>query len=554
MESQCIRAIIHNLTAPFHTLEWRSLVALAALRLILTVHLPILSANSQVVIRPMKLLILVALGLLALPLARAQSESLLPPVPEIPTDVRLRPSEDGRLLEWTSTGPASWLMQWSSDLKRWYGGYRVGRQRVAGQPDSTLPPEVFSTGEQGYYRLVHDTLPPYIGIQPAGELLLDPGQDFELRGGTTRGLPFIARWYREGSLIASLTNEYDFRLTNQTLLGRYQVVLANPWGMVTSRVAYVALRPPVVPRPPVIELQPKDQAVLSGREFTLGARVSGELPFAFAWYRDGSTAPVYTGGSDYQSFLYVEKLGQPSGAFQLVVSNAWGMATSRVATVTSTSPVRHLPPAIVVEPPDVQAYSVQPFSLGAQTEGSLPLVHYWYRDGALLTTFTNGYDTVLTNQMLSAPYQLVASNAWGMVTSRVAVATVLPTPDYAPADIAGRLIDVHVLQGTTGGTFTQPIRVPYLYRLQPAGTGAAYTVDGLYPSQSVQGQYVYQRVNGLSAAVQLTPMGAQGVQIRLTFTSPTQGTFEQFHDFRPFPPKKSPIERPDASGEFTIIQ
>ncbi len=501
----------------------------------------------------MKLPFLIALGLLALPLVRAQSESLLPPVPELPTDLRLRPGDPDRVLEWTSTGPASWLLQWTPNFKHWYDAFRVGRQRLAGQPDSTVPGAGYNSGEQGYFRLVHDSSLPAFSIRPDGETLVDPGQGFELRGSLTRGLPVIARWYREGTLIASLTNEYDFRLTNQTLLGRYQVVLANPWGMTTSRVAYVALRPPVVHRLPVVEVQPKDLAVLAGHGFELSARVSGDLPLAFAWYRNGESTPGYVSTDQSLSGVYDAKL---PGAYQLVVSNAWGMATSRVATVTSTLPAQHLPPAIVVEPPDVQAYSVQPFSVGAQTEGTLPLVHYWYRDGSLVATFTNLYDTVLTNQTLSASYQLVASNAWGMVTSRVAVATVLPTPDFAPADLASRLIDVHGLQGATGGPFVKIIRAPYLYRLQPASTGDAYTVDGLVQVPPSQGQYVYQRVNGLSAEVQLTPTGGQRSTLRLSFTSPNQGTFEEFDafPFGPFFPGKTPIVRPDATGEFTIIQ
>jgi hypothetical protein len=78
-------------------------------------------------------------------------------------------------------------------------------------------------------------------------------------------------------------------------------------------------------------------AANEGDTFALGARTSGEAPMSFQWYRDGSAVANATS----PTLTFTRATAAQGGNYTLVAANAYGMVTSRVATVNIYNPWSH---------------------------------------------------------------------------------------------------------------------------------------------------------------------------------------------------------------------
>jgi len=128
-----------------------------------------------------------------------------------------------------------------------------------------------------------------------------------------------------------------FTNVNATNAGSYTVVIASPYGSVTSAVATLT-----VEAPPVITVQPTNQTVLAGSSPVFSVSVAGSGPFGYLWYV-ASNNLVQSGTSSTLTLPCV--FTNNAGSYTVVVTNAWGSVTSAVATLTVTIP--NTPPQIV---------------------------------------------------------------------------------------------------------------------------------------------------------------------------------------------------------------
>ncbi|HTH48566.1 MAG TPA: PA14 domain-containing protein, partial [Candidatus Limnocylindria bacterium] len=102
--------------------------------------------------------------------------------------------------------------------------------------------EVTSAGYTGRNDPVTVYLPPPVILQPPADLAIIAGLSNVLSM-TAGGLPDLKyQWRHEGVLLAGQTNRIlPLSVTNLTALGGYDVVVSNPYGVATSRVAQVTL-------------------------------------------------------------------------------------------------------------------------------------------------------------------------------------------------------------------------------------------------------------------------------------------------------------------------
>ncbi len=84
------------------------------------------------------------------------------------------------------------------------------------------------------------------------------------------------------------------------------------------------------PIAPVVLTQPQSQTVYAGTLVTLSTLVSGTGPLACQWVLNGTNLPAATS----PTLVLTNTQVADSGAYSLVVSNAYGMITSAVATLT----------------------------------------------------------------------------------------------------------------------------------------------------------------------------------------------------------------------------
>jgi hypothetical protein len=159
---------------------------------------------------------------------------------------------------------------------------------------------------------------------------------------------------------------------------------------------------------------------------TKDARVSGNFGFAA------------TGGSGLGVFdLRTPSLPLYAGRFpvteasildvQMVNGFALEAASFGGLEVLSGFPGTNLPPIILEQPYSRTVATGTNVGLAIICDGSLPMRYQWYLDGLPILNRTNSWLAFTNTQPSnSGPYQIVASNAYGSVTSAVATLTVLP--------------------------------------------------------------------------------------------------------------------------------
>ncbi|MGD0260609.1 MAG: LamG-like jellyroll fold domain-containing protein [Verrucomicrobiota bacterium] len=115
-----------------------------------------------------------------------------------------------------------------------------------------------------------------------------------------------------------------------------------------------------------------------------------------------------------------------SGAYTVVVTNAYGAVTSSVSAVTAYSaPVITAQPS----PTNLLLYAGANYTNSLTAVGYAPLSYYWYTNNALDSAVT-GSSFPIANALANASFYCVVSNSIGMATSAVVSLTVVSLPTF----------------------------------------------------------------------------------------------------------------------------
>lgn len=178
--------------------------------------------------------------------------------------------------------------------------------------------------------------------------------------------------------------------------------------------------------PPTFVVQPTNQNLYAGQSAVLSSVAQSGRPFNYQWYKAANeiTNALTRETNANLSFPVVQLTD--AGKYFVTVSNSLGGATSFAATLT-------------VQPIAIALDGSQYLNLGAGSNlvinasvgGMPPVALQWYKDGEALANITNATLAFRLNGPFDAgQYMLVASNAFGMVTSSVI---------YAAANLGGLL-------------------------------------------------------------------------------------------------------------------
>jgi formylglycine-generating enzyme required for sulfatase activity len=219
--------------------------------------------------------------------------------------------------------------------------------------------------------------------------------------------------------------------------------------------------PPAIQTPPTIVLQPVSQTRAVGEAVDLRVQAVGTGLLSYAWKKNG--VPVLNlggvSGANASTLSFASVQPSQAGNYSVVVSNAFGMVTSAVATLSIK--VAGVAPAIVAQPQPVTVPAGQMAVFTVVATGTEPLGYQWQRNGINLPGANASTLTINQPQAVDAgDYRVVVSNAAGSVTSSIAKLIVegsqTTSRASAVAVIRGGLVSSVTVTDGGGGYVSEP--------------------------------------------------------------------------------------------------
>ncbi|HTG45428.1 MAG TPA: LamG-like jellyroll fold domain-containing protein, partial [Verrucomicrobiae bacterium] len=224
---------------------------------------------------------------------------------------------------------------------------------------------------------------------------------------------------------------YHFRglLDEAALYGR-ALSAAEALNHYTNGLAGVSICGDQISNIPQILVQPSDLSVIRPAAAAFHVTAIGAVPLSYQWRREG----IAIVGATSSSYGFSPTTSTDHAAhFDVVVSNAFGMITSVVATLTVTAPALQAPD-ILGQPANASVNEPNPAMFAVTATGTPPLFYQWRRDGTNIPGATSS--SFILSPTLQAmddgsQFTVIVSNAVGSVTSLVAALTV-NTPGSMP--------------------------------------------------------------------------------------------------------------------------
>jgi len=323
------------------------------------------------------------------------------------------------------------------------------------------------------------TTPPTITNQPPALVSIAQGAALSLTVGAGGTGPFTYQWLANklsladgGNVSGSATSNLVLYPAYATNSGSYSVIVANPYGSVTSKVSAVT-----VGAGPVILASPASTTNLTGSNVVLTVSAGGTAPLHYQWRKNGMAAANNVAGATTNSLKLANLALTNAGSYVVVITNAYGGATSAVAVLTVVTPpaITNLPPALVSIAQD------QKLSLTVGAGGTGPLTYQWRTNSVNLADGDNISGATAANLVInpayasnSGSYSVIVANPYASVTSRVSAVTVGVGPSVvvSPASTNGLVHSNVTLTVSADGT------APLHYQWRKNGMAAANNVAG----------------------------------------------------------------------------
>src|SRR5262249_8318916 len=172
-----------------------------------------------------------------------------------------------------------------------------------------------------------------------------------------------------GSLSTSVTDDSATGFNFDGLALRPQSASASASGIIFNEV-----RVEVIPgsTEPMITSEPQDQTVFLTQTASFTALASGTSPLSYQWYFN-TNSPI--AGATNLTLTLPNAQTTNAGVYSAIVTNAYGSATSRLASLTVVIPDA---PSITGQPQDQSVHSGENATFSVTAAGTGPLSYQWY--------------------------------------------------------------------------------------------------------------------------------------------------------------------------------
>jgi hypothetical protein len=298
---------------------------------------------------------------------------------------------------------------------------------------------------------------------------VNPGKSVSLSVTANGTLPITYQWRKDGVLLKGATAATYSLASAQTVnSGSYDVVVTNPVGSVTSKVAVLSLNAPVA-----ITSQPAAVVVNPFASSLLSVTATGTAPLTYQWRKDGVAIP----GATASTYAVSATQTRDVGTYDVVVSNIVGSAVSIPAKIALNSAV-----TLTSQPSNVSLSIGGTLTWSVVATGTAPITYQWRKDGVPIPNATSAKYSITAARLSDAGlYDVSATNIVGTVSSNPAVLT-LHTPvsiSVPPASVAVNPRAVLSLSVTATGS------APITYQWRRNGVALAGATSASYTVASV---------------------------------------------------------------------
>jgi alpha-tubulin suppressor-like RCC1 family protein len=251
--------------------------------------------------------------------------------------------------------------------------------------------------------------PPRITAHPTPRAVL-LGQSTTFTSSFSGSPPLLVQWRHDGVPIPNATNaSYTISSVQTNHAGNYSLYLSNMIGTAQSTNALLTVNVPAF-----IAQQPVSHEVPVGGTATFTVAAGGSAPLVYQWQRSSTNIP----GAVNPSYVISPVTTNHSGNYRVIVSNAFGVVTSIVATLTA------LPIPVITSQPRSQSV-LAGGSVTFNVSADNALGYQWRTNNTNIAGATQPsyrINNVQTND--AGNFLVVLTNQYGAVTSAVATLAV----------------------------------------------------------------------------------------------------------------------------------
>ena len=267
---------------------------------------------------------------------------------------------------------------------------------------------------------------PFLTTQPQSLVTL-VGSNVTFTAAAYGAPPLMFQWYFNGLPVGSLTigtncSTYTLAYVGTNQSGNYIVKVVNGYGSATSSNATLT----VAALPPIITMQPTNQAVKPGNTATFSILASSVSQMNYQWRKNdinlGNGGRI--SGATSNTLIITAVSSSDAGIYSVRVTNLAGSVTSSNATLTLMTP-----PSITMQPLGQRMLVGGSVSFNVSLNGTAPFSYRWRFNGANILNGTNAVYTIqAVTTTNTGQYSVVVTNLLGSVTSSNAVLTVIVPP------------------------------------------------------------------------------------------------------------------------------
>lgn len=176
---------------------------------------------------------------------------------------------------------------------------------------------------------------------------------------------------------------------------------------------------------PVITSNPQNRTINATESTTFSVAATSSTPLTYRWQRNGVNLTEGGHFSGVTTATLTVSNAEPgdAGSYRCVVSNTDGSVNSASATLTVIDA-----PQVTAQPAPVLVSAGFPASFSVGAAGRPPLSYQWLHNGAPVGTDSSTLTLASVTVGDAGQYRVVVTNVTGVVTSAVAVLTVVSGP------------------------------------------------------------------------------------------------------------------------------